>query len=104
MASTSSVIAGPGSGSEDPDSRGLVALAPLVARHAGGVDVLRERTERPDRRLVLGGVLERVPAEEAGRVLPRDLVDLRVGAARVLELLPRELGRVRPRRIGVRVV
>ena len=60
--------------------------------------------ERPDGGLVLGRVRERVPVEEPGCVLPGDLVDLVVGAAGVLQLLPGELGRLRPRRVGVRVV
>ena len=79
--------------------------APATRRgHPRGVDVGRERAERPDGRLVLRGVGERVPVEEPARVLPGDLVDLLVGATGVLELAPGELGRLRPRRVGVRVV
>src|SRR4051812_26283427 len=89
---------------EDADAGGLVALAPLLPWHARDVDVGRERTQRADRRLLLGRVLERVPVEEPAGVLPGDLVDLVVAAAGVLELLPGELRRLRPCRVGVRVV
>src|SRR4051795_12567507 len=89
---------------EDADAGRLVALAPLVPRHAGDVDVLGERPQRPDGRLILRRVLERVPVEEPARVLPGDLVDLVVAATRVLEFLPGELRRPRPRRVGVGVV
>ncbi len=51
---------------------------------------------RPDR--------ERVVPEEAHRVLVRDRVDLRVGEVGRVELLHHPLGRVRPVRVGVRVV
>src|SRR3954454_7456154 len=89
---------------EGADAGGLVLLAPLLARHARGVDVGRPGAERTHGGLLLRRVLERVPVEEAARVLPGDLVDLLVGAPRVLELLPGELGRLRPRRVGVGVV
>src|SRR5581483_9470436 len=90
--------------SDDADASGLVALAPFLARHAGRVDVRRTRPQRADRRALLRCVRERVPAEELRGVRPRDLVDLVVGAARARELVRDELGRLGPRRVGVRVV
>src|SRR5581483_9669359 len=78
--------------------------APLLAGHARGVDVGGEAAQRTDARLVLRGVRERVPVEEPARVLPGDLVDLGVAHTGLLELAHRELGRLRPRRVGVRVV
>ena len=92
-------------GSDDADAGGLVLLLPLGARHAGDVDVASARARSaPTVASSFGGVRERVPVEEPAGVLPGDLVDLLVGAARVLELLPGELGRLGPRRVGVRVV
>src|SRR5260221_12192991 len=90
--------------SEHADAGGLVALFPFLPAHAGGVDILGQGTQGADRRPLPDGVLERVPGEKAGGVLPRDLVDLLVGAPGVLELLPGELRRVRPRRVRVGVV
>src|SRR5258708_14061204 len=90
--------------SEHADAGGLVALLPFLPAHAGGVDVLGQGTQGADRRLLPGGMPERAPGEKAGGILPRDLVDLLVGASGVLELLPGELWRLRPRPLGVRVV
>src|SRR5580700_9890309 len=91
--------------SQRADSGGLVAPAPLVLRHPGHVDVAGHLTKGPDRGLLPRGVHERVRPVETARVLERDLVDLGlVGDPGLLELAPGELGRPRPRRVGMGVV
>src|SRR6516164_6639293 len=68
------------------DAGGLVALAPLVARHPGDVHVTRPAAQGAHRRLCLRRVHERVPVVEAAGVLPGDHVDLcLVGDAGPLE-------------------
>src|SRR5437879_5556858 len=64
------------SGGHDADASGLVAAPPFLAGHPRGVDVLGQRPQGADRRLVLLHVDERVPVEEPAGVLPRHLLDL----------------------------
>ena len=51
-----------------------------------------------------GDELERVPSAESAGVLPADLVDHLVGAARTLALRQQRLGRIRPKRVRVRII
>src|SRR6202020_2276901 len=89
---------------EDADAGALVALFPLVPAHPGGIHVLGQGPQGGHGRLVLRRVLERIPIKEPARVLPGDLLDVRVAACGVLELLPGEFGGLWPRRVGVWVV
>src|SRR5262245_33331085 len=83
----------------DPPARGIdgparlraarlfVELAPLVLGPDGGIDVGRVSPQPRHRGPVAGYVAEGVPPEETARVLPGDLVDLLVGAARRHQLV-----------------
>src|SRR4029077_17144211 len=86
-----------------PDVR-LVSGSPLLARHGARVHISRQRSQAADRRLLLGEVGKRVPAHEAGRVLPAELVEPLGGRAGGAKLAEERLGRVRPQAVRVRVV